>query len=282
MKKFIQLLTFLGIAFFSVAQAVQINFSPIPDVGAGDAEAKFKAIIKHLEQETGYKIKFRPVSSYSAITIGMRKKQIDLSYLGPKGYLEARKRANAVPLVVELNEAGQPGYHSIIITRTDSPFKSIKDLRNKKFAFVDPGSTSGGVVPSVYFAKINLVPKEYFSRVLYTGSHEASILSLRNGKIDGIVTNDLDFNEGVTAQRWKAENYRTLWKSDVIPGTLFAAGGHVDQNIVAKLRQALLSFDDKKTFKEMGISGFQATTDSDYDPVREVVKLKKEMAKKKK
>jgi phosphonate transport system substrate-binding protein len=42
---------------------------------------------------------------------------------------------------------GAPWYHAVFITRKDSPIATLADLRGRKVAFEDPGSTTGFLLP---------------------------------------------------------------------------------------------------------------------------------------
>lgn len=39
------------------------------------------------------------------------------------------------------------GYHSVVIVKADSPYKTLDDLKGKAFGFADPDSTSGYLIP---------------------------------------------------------------------------------------------------------------------------------------
>jgi phosphonate transport system substrate-binding protein len=56
-----------------------------------------------------------------------------------------------------------------------------EDLGGKTFAFNDPNSTSGYLVPSAFFMmEMNTDPAKLFSNDHFSGSHEASILAVAN------------------------------------------------------------------------------------------------------
>ena len=53
---------------------------------------------------------------------------------------------------------GIPDYYCVIFTRDDSGIESIKDLKGKKIAFEDPGSTTGYFIPMAVLKKAGLEP----------------------------------------------------------------------------------------------------------------------------
>jgi phosphonate transport system substrate-binding protein len=50
--------------------------------------------------------------------------------------------------------------------------------------FADPASTSGHLIPMAYLTSIGLDPKTAFKQTMFAGSHYASVLSVKSGKVD--------------------------------------------------------------------------------------------------
>ncbi len=57
-------------------------------------------------------------------------------------------------------KGGSADYHTIFFTRNDSQIKSIKNLKGKKIAFEDPGSTTSYFIPIIEIQKAGLKPVE--------------------------------------------------------------------------------------------------------------------------
>ncbi|PHR72645.1 MAG: phosphonate ABC transporter substrate-binding protein [Arcobacter sp.] len=259
----------------------QITFGAIPVAGSTSMKENFLPLANYLEKQLGIKVKLQLAGDYTGVITGMRYKSIDVAYLGPKSYVEAARRANAEALVVEVDaESGLPGYRGTIITKKGSGLKTLADLKNKRWAFTSSQSTSGTLVPSIMFAKNNIDPKKYFSKVLYSGGHEASILSIKAGKIDAASTNNLDFNRGLGKQ-WKRDDFNIIWTSQLIPGAPIAVRKDMPQSLKMAIKGAFLSYNDPKGLEKLKNKGFIKADDSLYDSVRALIKLKKELKNKK-
>ncbi|MEZ4872361.1 MAG: PhnD/SsuA/transferrin family substrate-binding protein [Bdellovibrionales bacterium] len=81
-----------------------------------------------------------------------------MSRLGDHEYIcilpfKRRKKFPVEAILRVVRGKGETEYKSQIITRSDSKIESLKDLNGKKFAFTDPSSTSGFVIPSAYLNK---------------------------------------------------------------------------------------------------------------------------------
>jgi phosphonate transport system substrate-binding protein len=211
----------------------------------------------------------------------MQFKHIDLAYFGPKSYVEAADRANAEALVMEVAEDGSKGYKGVIITRKGSDIKSMDDAKGKVWAFTDPNSTSGTLVPTVFFVKtLKIDPEQYFSKVIYSGSHEASILAVKSGKVDIASTNDLDLARG-DGKSWQTDkDFQVLWTSELIPGSPMACRSDLPDSLKEALKEAFLSYNDQEGLKMLKLQGYAATDDATYNPIREQIEVKKQLSAK--
>ncbi len=251
----------------------ELTFGVIPVASSKNMSDSFGELTAHLEKSLGVKVKLQVAGDYSGVITGMQHKHIDLAYFGPKSYCEASKRANAEALVVEVGESGVAGYHGYIISKKGSGLKTIEDLKGKTWAFTDPQSTSGTLVPTVYFNDINIQPDTYFAKVIYSGSHEASILSVKAGKVDAASTNDLDFQRGLGRQ-WTNDDFNIIWTSDLIPGSPMAVRSDLPVSLKMAIKGAFISYDDKEGLDKLKISGYAPGNDKMYDGIRKMIALK--------
>ena len=259
----------------------KINFGVIPVAGSTSMKENFSGLTEHLNKKLGIKVELQLAGDYTGVITGMQHKHIDVAYFGPESYVQAQKRANAEALVVEVDiESGVPGYRGIIITKKDSGLNSLESIKGKTWAFTSSQSTSGTLVPTVMFSKSGINPQEYFSKVLYSGGHEASILSIKAGKIDAASTNDLDFNRGL-GKAWTADDFNIIWKSDLIPGSPMAVRGDLPESLKKALKEAFISYNDKDGLNKLKIKGYIEANDSMYNPIRDLIEVKKELEEKK-
>ncbi len=259
----------------------KLTFGVIPVAGSSSMKENFGPLTQYLEDQLGIEVEMKLAGDYTGIITGMQHKHIDFAYLGPKSYVEAARRANAEALVVEVDgESGLPGYRGTIITKKGSGLKTLADIKNKKWAFTSSQSTSGTLVPTVMFSKAGIDPKKYFSKVLYSGGHEASILSVKAGKVDAASTNNLDFNRGL-GKHWEKDQFNIIWTSQLIPGAPVAVVKTLPQSLKMALKGALVSYKDAAGLKRLKNKGFIPGDDAVYDSIRELIKLKKQLKNKK-
>lgn len=290
MRKMIQKLVVLAMISISLpmsAMAVpadwpkEINFGLIPTESTEGITERYDGLAKHVEKEIGIPVKLQVSTDYAGMITAMQFKHVDVAYYGPKSYVEAAQRADAEAFVMEVLEDGTKGYHGLIITKKDSGIKSVEAAKGKVWAFTDPNSTSGTLVPTVYFYKVMKIdPEKFFSKVVYSGSHEASILSVKSGKVDIASTNDLDLERG-NGKQWNADQeFQIVWTSPLIPGSPMAYRKDLPESLKKAIKDAFLSYKDKEGLKNLKLQGFTATDDATYNPIREQIEVKKQLANK--
>ncbi|NPV03797.1 MAG: phosphonate ABC transporter substrate-binding protein [Syntrophaceae bacterium] len=258
----------------------KLVFGIIPTDSSANITERFDNLVKYLEKKLGVPIEVKVATDYAGVITGMQFKHIDFAYFGPKSYVEAAKRANAEAFVIEVAKDGSKGYHGLIVTKKGSGLKSIADLKGKTWAFVDPNSTSGTLVPLVYFLEeLKIDPETYFSKVIYSGSHEASMIAVKTGRIDGASTNDLDMARG-EGKQWNAEkDFEIIWKSKLIPAAPMAYRKDLPASLRKALADAFVAYDDKAGLEQIKIRGYVPASDKTFDAIRELMEVQKKMKK---
>ena len=289
MKRLIPFLTvvILAICVFSTPASAapadwpkKLVFGIIPTDSTANITERFDSLVKHLEKQLGLPIEVKVATDYAGVITGMQFKHVDFAYFGPKSYVEAAKRAGAEAFVIEVSKDGSKGYHGLIITKKGSGLLTVAALKGKVWAFVDPNSTSGTLVPMVYFLNdLKIDPATYFSKVIYSGSHEASMISVKTGKIAAASTNDLDMARG-NGKQWNAEkDFEIIWKSQLIPGSPMAYRKDLPDSLKKALAKAFLAYSDKAGLEMLKVKGYAPVTDRTYDPIRALMDVKSRIRK---
>lgn len=260
----------------------KVKMGFIPTEGASGSLERFKPLTDFLSSVLGVEVEPFSASDYAGIITAMAHKHIDFAYFGPKSYTEAAEKAGAEALVIEKNSKGMAGYTGLLITQASSDIKTIEDIKGKTFCFTDPNSTSGYLVPNVLFARdMQVDPNKYFSKVSFSGAHGNSILAVKNGKIEVAATNDIDLNRMVEKGQVSMDDFRILWRSELIPGAPMAARSDLPTNLKAAFTGAMLMFNELPGGKEkLQNGGYSYTNDATYDVIRYMKRLKKELAAK--
>jgi phosphonate transport system substrate-binding protein len=164
-------------------------------------------------------------------------------------------------------------YRSVIIARKDHGVRSLKDLAGKTFAFVDPSSTSGHLFPKAALIKAGYNPDTYFSRVIFSGGHDASAIAVQNGKVDAAAIADALLEIAYSRGMLKQDEVVVVWTSDPIPGPPIVYRRDLPAELKAKIRASFAQIHDMPWGPKTTIKRWVPTDDAAYDGVREIAKL---------
>ncbi|MCA9299672.1 MAG: phosphonate ABC transporter substrate-binding protein [Phycisphaerales bacterium] len=249
-----------------------IRVGLIPTEGGADTQERFHPIRDHLRTELDWPVELQTASDYQGVITAMSNDQIEFAWFGAKSYVEAAKRADAEALLLELNDKGERGYRSILIVPADSEIRSLADAKGKRFAFTDPNSTSGMVVPQIDIIDLTGMPaEEYFGEVTFSGAHQTSILEVASGKVDIAATNDLDMAKVMLEGRVRPDQVRVIHESDLIPGAPWAGRRELPASLKKAFVDAIMKLNDEPSIKErLQNGGYSPVTDEEYDMVRQM------------
>ena len=145
------------------------------------------------EELLGVPVKLFTPADYDGVIQGLLGDTIDMAWLGASAYAKTwLTDPDAVePIMVKTNVDKSYGYYSIGFARKDSGITSLEDMQGKVFAFGDPNSTSGYLIPSIEIPQqigASMDSGDYFGEVKFTGGHEQTIVAVANGDVDAGVT----------------------------------------------------------------------------------------------
>ncbi len=273
----------LLLCFAAAAQAAEpgsrerpLNMMFVP---SGDSQVILKGgrkIARLLNQTTGLHFKTSVATSYATVIEAMGAGKVDIGWLATFSYVLANQKHDAQLLLIVMR-FGSPFYRGQIMARADSGIETLADLKGKKFAFVDPASTSGHLYPKSLLLAKGHDPATFFSETVFAGSHNAVVLSLLKGEVDGGAAYD-----GARAAVAKSfpevfDKIKVIAHTENIPNDTVTVRKGLPPEIVKTVKQGLKrlakSPEGAKVLKQVyGITGLQ-DLDGFFDPVREASRL---------
>src|SRR5215475_5211845 len=278
------------LAWTSLTQAAdpawpkELTFALLSTESAPEVTRRWEPILAQLEKDLGVKVKHVMASDYRGTIEALKFKKAEIGHLGPKSYVEATNDnyANVEPVVQIRHSNGSLGYRSCLIVHADSDIFSPEDIGGKTFAFNDPNSTSGYLVPMTMFLnEMGVNPKEYFSKLTFSGSHEASILAVTNKKVEVASTNLPDIQQLTKEGKIPRGALRVIWVSKLIPNDPIVVRKDLPDSLRQAIQVSLASMKEQhpEVFAAAGsiIGGFQKVDDAQYQVIRELNETSKRL-----
>jgi phosphonate transport system substrate-binding protein len=281
------------------AKYPEITFAVIPAENGSGVLERYTPFVNYLSKELGIKVNLRVANDYAAVIEGQRAGNIHIGYYGPASFSRARLTGvKTDAFVIDVNADGSKGYYSVFYVLAKSPYQKIEDLKGKNLGLVDPNSTSGNNMPRFKMNQMGIDPDAYFSKVIFTGSHENAVLALAQGSVDVaaywwnaeddsnltrmLAKNMVKSSDGTPL---KKEDFRVIVKSDLIINSPYAYLSDLPEDMKAAIRQAFLNAPekDKEAFKKLSDGKnlpWQPITNADYDKTIELIKFVDNLRKK--
>ena len=249
------------------------------------------------EELLGVPTKLFAPADYNGVIQGLLGGTIDMAWLGASGYAKVylTDPDAVVPVLVKVNTDGSYGYHSVGFARKESGIRSLDDMKDKVFAFGDPNSTSGYLIPSIEIPEdgYSMKPGAYFGDVVFSGGHEQTIVGVYNGDFDAGVTwadglgswedgyNSGALRKAVDAGLIDMNELVEIWKSDPIPEGPIVLRTALPTDTKLKmtaLMASLAAIDPECSYGVLAgeAKGLQPITHAAYKSVVEARKVKSE------
>ncbi len=263
-----------------------LTFSITPTEDTIQELTLYRPVIKHLQKITGKKIEFYMPSSYSTVVEAMLGGWVDIAVMGPYSYILANNRDENIQVFATyakkpgyLQKEG-PGYRAVLISKKGSRYTSIRSLKGAIVGLTDPASTSGNLVPRVVFIDVIKEDLEsFFGKIVYTGGHDLSTLTVYEGKIDAAFVASHRFDNVIKRGLVEKSDFNFLWTSPALPQDPFTYRGSLCSDIKSKIKKAFLTLHTESSatafLNNVNSDGFIPMTSADYNVIRRLAEAKK-------
>ena len=235
-------LLLITLALPALAQQA-LRISAIPDESPTELLRKFQPLGAYLEKELGMKVNWTPVNDYPAVVEGLAGGKIDLAWLGGFTFVQARLRTGTANPIVQ--RAEDEKFTSKFIVPANSTARTLLDLKGKTFAFGSPSSTSGSLMPRYFLLKEGIDPDKDFSRVAYSGAHDATVAFVASGRAYAGVLNASVWEKLVEKGDPNAKAVKVLATTPPYYDYNWTVRGDLNPAIVKKLTDAFLKLDPR-------------------------------------
>ena len=231
----------------------------------------------YLQGRLGRPVQFVQRGSYREIVDLLLGDRVDAAWLCGFPYVMYQDR---MQLVAVARYQGQPLYRSyLVVPAAETSVSDITGLAGRVFAYSDPLSNSGHLVPRVELLRAGHDPERFFRRSFYTFGHRKVVEAVRAGlahagAVDGYVWDTLQ------AQHPEATaGLRVAWRSGVHGFPPVVARPGLPATERDALTRALAgmpgSAPGAQLLQRLNIDGFEPAQPGLFDSIRELVRLQR-------
>ncbi|WP_052506986.1 phosphate/phosphite/phosphonate ABC transporter substrate-binding protein [Desulfonatronovibrio magnus] len=209
-----------------------LRFADTGIEGLEELRRAFGQFIDTMEKVLKVEVQFFPVGHRTAAVNALRFEQVDIVMAGPSEYVAIESRIPGNKPIISIS---RPSYASIFIAPENSGINSLQDLRGKRVAMKDVGSTTGHIIPSY------MLIQEGFNL-----DRDVTILNIDGARFEALIAGDVHA-VGTGVRDWEpfinraGGGFKIIAQSDPMPDDVILAGPHISKECVAGLKDAMMS-----------------------------------------
>jgi phosphonate transport system substrate-binding protein len=212
-----------------------------------EGDAREREFVAALSSALRTVVDVHHAADYRVVLAGIEQGFVSFAWMPPLLAARATRQRLVDPIAIAVRH-GTTAYTTALVTRRDSPIRSISDLRNVRVAWVDRESASGYVVLRSALARSGVRLTEAFSSEIFVRSHAAVVRAVLDRKVDVGATcanadaGNLRFprpahaGDGVPT----SAELRPVFEAGPIPSDLFAVRSDLPSRVRSTLESALL------------------------------------------
>ena len=244
----------------------------IPERNIFQQLERYEPLADYISKKIGINIKLKVLTRYGNIIENFASAHMDAAFFGSFTYALAHSKLGVEAIARPEDIDGHSTYYGLIFVRKDSGIKSVNDMQNKSFVFVDKATTAGYLLPRAYFKEHRIENYRTFLKETYfAGTHQDAIYDVLNRKADiGAAKNTMFYRLAAKDKRITDELV-ILERSPDVPENGLAVNKSLGDSIKQQLKATLISMqtdpEGMEVLKKFGARRFIETSNDDYAAV---------------
>jgi len=244
----------------------------IPERNIFKQMERYEPLAGYLFRKTGAKVSLKILPRYGNIIENFQSSGMDGAFFGSFTYALAHAKAGVEVLARPVGLDNTSTYHGLIFVRKDRGIRTARDMKGKRFAFVDKATTAGYLLPLEYFHDHGIPEyKGFLKEAYFAGTHEDAVYDVLNGKADIGAAKNTVFHRLAKEDPRIGMDLVVLARSPDVPENALALRKDIDPSVRRRLNEALLKMhldpDGKRVLDQFAAQRFIETTNEDYRPV---------------
>jgi len=277
---------------------MELVIATIPEQDILKQENRYRPLLEYLDKKLGknIKISLRHLPSYEDVVNEFMNGNVNAAFFGSMTYGIVQAKLG-VQAIARPEKDGVSQYRGLILTRVDSGIEKWQDLRGKSFSMIK-ATTAADLFPRLLLKRKGIIhPENFFSRIHYAGSHDASIEMVLNGVVDAGAAKDLIFEKMIRQNPGIKKELKVLATSLPVPENALVIRRNLDivcynchfnllgslqegdvlcDFLKQRLQEALLKLDrtpkGREVLMSLGADRFVLTSDRDYHNLYEMTR----------
>lgn len=227
---------------------------------------------KYLEQKVkNTDIEIIYSRTYADMSTLISSGKVDMAYICSSTFITLRDINVAKLLAIPINHNGTQKHFAYIIALKSNNYESLFDFKGKVFAFSDPDSKTGSIVPQYFLLSRGADIKTFFKKIIYTYEHEESINAVLSGFVDGASIDSLVFEQFEEKFPEKAKQLVVVQRMGPFTASPIVAKQNLSKEnyemLQTILNQMHVDEEGQSILKKLNLTRFDIPTTQKYEDV---------------
>jgi len=261
----------------TVAANADLVIALLPERNVFEQKVKYLPLQKYLTEELEITVYFKLLDNYEHIFAALLDGQVHGGFWGSMNGAIAQVRGGVEILARPVWEDNSSTYWGHIFVLEDSGIgPDPQSWEGHSIAFVNKATTAGFLYPISLLrgAGIASNPGDYFSKAIFSGSHDAAIIAVLQGDVEIGACKNTIYEEFMSRNPEMPSLFRILATSPEVPSNGLGVSPNLDGDIKRRLKEALINMhldpQGQKALADFGALRFIETSFEDYSPVLEM------------
>ncbi len=229
----------------------------------------------YLEARLNRPVEFIQRDRYRDTMDLLQQQKVEFAWICDYPYVMLKKELRVV--AVALNE-GKPTYRSyLIVPARDLKTRNVNDLKGTVFAYADPHSNTGYLVPRYEIKQSGQNPEGFFKRTFYTWSHRKAIDAVAIGLAQGAAVDSFVWDALSKVHPEITAKTRVAWQSEEYGFPPVVAQNNVPDADFRLMQDVLMNMKNdthgRLLLARLKLTGFIAGSPKLYDSVAEMMRV---------
>jgi phosphonate transport system substrate-binding protein len=270
------------VALVPVAQAADgkkpFRIVLVPERNIFEQQRKYENLCDYTCELLPLDITYEVLKGYKEVLTAMKEGRADGAFMGSFVAAYSIDNYGFIPLVRPVWPSGESHYSSYIFKRSGLPVtRDITTWKGRSFVFVSPLTSAG------YFFPLSLLrsngvkePGEFFSRIQFSGTHDAAVWMVANDIVDIGAAKNTVYNEFIKRKPELREKIELLYTGGHYPDSTLVVRPEISLEVREAMRTVFIRMtahqEGLEVLKMFGALKFVKASSEEYGDVRQVVK----------
>jgi phosphonate transport system substrate-binding protein len=261
-------------------ESADLVIALLPERNVFEQKKKYLPLQNYLSEKLGIIVYFKLLDNYDHIFSELLDRKVDGGFWGSMNGAIAQLRGGVEILARPVWDDNTSTYWSYIYTRMGSSITADPETwSGKSIAFVNKATTAGFLYPMSLLRKAGITadPAEFFSRAIFSGSHDASIMAVFQGEVDMGASKNTIYQEYVDRHPEVRDNLVIIATSPQVPSNGLGVRPDLPNDLKENLKSVLVNMDKDAeghaVLKQFGALRFIETSFEDYRPVIDMAEI---------